>query len=139
MENWAMVALLVEGVPAECMAGTFNSHGWIALAVTVAGLAGAVYSLAKAFEWLREEIDCRRHKKEPPDRLRAKGWLLGFWVLVPPAWFFIEYIFLYRHFGKAACFESFQYAQEIVAKGWIGLVVVMSVLLLGKEILRKDS
>ena len=73
-----MVALLVEGVPAECMAGTFNSHGWIALAVTVAGLAGAVYSLAKAFEWLCEEIDCRRHKKEPPDRLRAKAGFLAF-------------------------------------------------------------
>jgi hypothetical protein len=59
-------------------------------------------------------------------------------LTVPSAWFFIEYIFLYRHFGKAGCFKSFQYAQEIVAKGWIGLVVVMSILLLGKEILRKD-
>jgi hypothetical protein len=133
-----MIALLAEGVPAECMAGTFNSHGWIALAVTVAGLAGAVYSLSKGFEWLREEADYRRDKTVPPDRRTVKGWLLSFWILVPPAWFFIEYIFLYRHFGKAACFESFKYAQEIVAKGWIGMVVVMSALLIGKEILSKE-
>jgi hypothetical protein len=134
-----MIALLAEGVPAECMAGTFNSHGWIALAITVAGLAGAVYSLAKGFEWLREEADCRRNQTVPPDRFTAKAWLLGFWVLAPPAWFFIEYIFLYRHFGKAACFESFKYAQEIVAKGWIGILFVMGALLIGREILGKKS
>ncbi|RZU41256.1 hypothetical protein [Edaphobacter modestus] len=133
-----MIALLAEGVPAECMVGTFNSHGWMALAVTGVGLVGAIYSLSKGFEWLREEADCKRDQKEAPDRRTAKNWLLGLWVLLPPAWFFIEYIFLYRHFGKPACFESFKYAQELAGKGWAGMVAVLSGLYFGKEILGKE-
>ncbi len=58
-----MIALLGESVPETCMAGTFNSHGWVALLVTIAGLAGAVYSLAKGFQWLREEVDARRENR----------------------------------------------------------------------------
>jgi hypothetical protein len=133
-----MIALLVDGVPAECMVGTFNSHGWVALLITVVGLCVAAYSLFKGFAWLGEEADCKRNKKEPPDRRTAKNWLLGLWVLLPPAWLYIEYISLYRHFGKAACFESFKYAQEIVSRGWLGVLVVLSGLYFGKEIFGKE-
>lgn len=133
-----MIALLAEGVPAECMAGTFNRYGWVALAVTVAGVAGAVYSLSKGFAWLREETDSRRSQKEFPDRRLAKAWHLGLWVLLPPAWLYIEYIFLYRHFGKAACFESFRYAQEIVFRGWAGVVLVLVGLYFGREIFGRE-
>jgi len=133
-----MMALFAEGVPAECMASTFNSHGWVALVVTAVGLLGAIYSLSKGFEWVREEADCKRSKKEPPDRRTAKSWLLGLWVLLPPVWLYIEYIFLYRHFGKAACFESFKYAQQIVSEGWIGTLVVLGGLYFGKEIFGKE-
>jgi len=133
-----MIALLAEGVPAECMVGTFNRYGWVALAVTVAGVAGAVYSLSKGFVWLREEADSRRGRKESPDRRTAKAWLLGLWVLVPPAWLYVEYIFLYRHFGKAACFESFRYAQEIVFRGWAGVVLVLVGLYFGREIFGRE-
>jgi hypothetical protein len=132
------IVLLAEGVPAECMAGTFNSHGWVALLVTVAGLLGAIYSLSKGFAWLREEAICRREKREAPDRWRAKGWLLGLWVLLPPVWLYVESIFLYRHFGKAACFDSFRYAQEIVSRGWVCVVAVLGVLYFGKEIVGKE-
>jgi len=125
-----MIVLLAGGVPVECMSGTFNSYGWIALAVTLVGLASAIYSLSKGFEWLREEADCKRDRKEPPDRRTAKNWLLGSWVLLPPVWFFIEYIFLYRSFGKAACFESFKYAQELA---------ILSGLYFGQEILGKKE
>jgi hypothetical protein len=133
-----MIALLAEGVPAECMAGTFNHHGWVALAVTVAGVAGAVYSLSKGFAWLREEAESRRGQKESPDRRAAKAWLLGLWVLLPPAWLYVEYIFLYRHFGKAACLESFRYAQEIVFRGWAGVVLVLGGLYFGREIFGRE-
>lgn len=132
------MALLAEGIPAECMVGTFHSHGWIALAVTVAGLAGAVYSLAQGFAWLREEADCRRTGQRPPDRHAAKSWLLGLWVLLPPVWLYVEDIFLYRHFGKAACFESFRYAQEIVSKGWMAVVAVLTILYFGRQIFGKE-
>jgi len=83
-------------------------------------------------------VGCKRDKREPPDRRISKSWLLGLWVLLPPVWLYIEYIFLYRHFGKAGCFESFKYAQEIVSKGLIGVVVVLGGLYFGKEILGRE-
>lgn len=135
-----MTALLTAGVPAECMAGTFNSHGWVALLVTGLGLAAAGYSLSKGLGWLREEANCNRGQKEERNRHTAKGWFLGLWVLLPPLWFYVEYIYLYRHFGKAACFDSFRYAQELVSKGWVVLVLVLGVLYFGKEIFgRKEK
>lgn len=133
-----MIALLAEGVPEACMAGTFHSHGGVALAVTVAGLAAAVYSLVRAFQWLREEAESKRAHTQTPDRRTAKSWLFGLWLLLPPAWLYVENIFLYRHFGKAACFEQFCYAQEIVSRGWIVLVVALGVLFFGKEILGRE-
>jgi hypothetical protein len=138
MREFAMIALPAEGVPETCMAGTFHSHGWVALVITIAGLVGAIYSLAMGFRWLREEADGKRAGTQPPDRRTAKNWLLGLWVLLPPAWLFVEYIFLYRHFGKPACFEQFKYAQELVGKGWAATVAVLSVLYFGKEILGKE-
>ncbi|QNI37443.1 hypothetical protein [Edaphobacter albus] len=133
-----MQLLLAVGVPEACMVGTFHSHGWIALAITVVGLMGAIYSLAMGFRWLREESDSKRQKRELPDRRTAKGWLLGLWVLLPPAWLYVESIFLYRHYGKAECFDQFRYAQELVSKGWIVLVAVLGFLYFGREILRKE-
>lgn len=133
-----MTVLLADGVPGECMAGTFNSHGWIALAVTILGMTGAVYSLAKGFKWLREEAEGGRNRVAPPDRRTAKSWLLGIWVLLPPVWLYIEDIVLYRHFGKAACFDSFRYAQEIVWRGWAGVVAVLSILYFGQEIFGRE-
>jgi nicotinamide riboside transporter PnuC len=133
-----MTALPAEGVPAECMAGTFNSHGGVALGVTILGLAAAIYSLSRGFAWLREEAEAKRNRTVPPDRRSAKSWLLGLWVLLPPTWFFVEDIFLYRHFGKAACFESFRYAQELAGKGWAATLAVLTVLYFGKEILGKE-
>lgn len=135
-----MIALLAAGVPAECMAGTFNSHGWVALVVTGLGLVAAGYSLSKGFGWLREEAERRRDQKEERNRHTAKSWLLGLWVLLPPLWFYVEYIYLYRHFGKAECFGSFTYAQEPVSKGWVVLVIALGVLYFGKEIFgRKEK
>jgi hypothetical protein len=133
-----MLGLLAEGVPESCMTGTFHSHGWIALGMTIAGVAGAVYSLRKGFQWLREESDSKRQAREIPDQRTAKAWLLGIWVLLPPAWFYVESVFLYRYFGKAECFGQFQYAQELVARGWMVLVLVLGFLYFGKEILGKE-
>lgn len=130
-----MSFLETESVSDACMAGTFHSYGWVALAVTVAGLAGAIYSLAAGFRWLREETE---QKERSSKRHAAKSWLLGLWVLVPPAWFYVESIFLFRHFGKAECFGQFRYAQELVSRGWIVLVAVLGFLYFGREIARRD-
>lgn len=120
------------------MTGTFHSHGWLALLVTIAGLASAVYSLAKGFAWLREQTDAYGAGRQAPDQRSAKAWLLGLWVLVPPAWLFIEDIVLFRSFGKAECFDQFRYAQELVSRGWIVLVAVLTVLYFGREIVGRE-
>lgn len=127
--------LQTESVSDACMAGTFHSYGWVALAVTVAGLLGAIYSLAAGFRWLREEAEEKGRRSK---RYAAKSWLLGLWVLTPPVWLYVESIFLFRHFGKAECFGQFRYAQELVSRGWIVLVAVLSLLYFGREIAGKD-
>ncbi|MDE1178671.1 MAG: hypothetical protein PW789_19015 [Edaphobacter sp.] len=129
-----MMFLLADALPQACMAGTFHSKGGIPLAITICGLVVAVFSLAKGLAWLREEVLADRIGHTPPDRHAAKGWLLGAWVLVPPAWLFIEDVFLFRLFGKAECFASFQYAQEIVFRGWFVLVAVLTMLYFGRTI-----
>jgi hypothetical protein len=132
-----MTLLAAEALDTTCMAGTFHSNGGVPLAVTVFGLLVAVISLAKGFQWLREEIASEHIGHLPPDRHTAKSWLLGAWVLVPPTWLFVEDIFLFRLFGKAACFASFQYAQLIVFRGWFVFVAVLGVLYFGRTILGK--
>ena len=133
-----MTPLPAEALPPECMEGTFNSHGFIPLAITILGLFFAIYALTKAFQWLREETDARRNKTTPPDHRTAKAWLLGLWTLLPPAWLFIEDIFLYRPFGKPACFDFFRHAQHLVTTGWLATLAVLTLLYFGKEILSRD-
>lgn len=127
-----------ESVPEVCMAGTFHSHGWIALLVTIVGVIGAVCSFAKAIQWLRDDAERRRRNLPLHERSVSKGWLLGAWLLLPPAWLYIEDIFLYRHFGKAACFDQFRYAQQIVTHGWIVFVAVLAVICFGREITGRE-
>src|SRR5215471_15391254 len=118
-----MTPLPAEALPPECMEGTFNSHGFIPLAITILGLFFAISALTKAFQWLREETDARRNKTTPPDHRTAKAWLL------------IEDIFLYRPFGKPACFDFFRHAQHLVTTGWLATLAVLTLLYFGKEIL----
>lgn len=129
---------LTEMLPDECMAGTFRAYGGVALAVTIAGFLAAAVSLAKALAWLRDEAHGRRYGKAVPDRHTLKARLLTAWVLLPPAWLYTEAIFLYRRFGKAACFASFQHAQNLVLHGWIVVVAVLFVICFGREIFGKE-
>jgi hypothetical protein len=133
-----MMTWLGEGAPETCMAGTFHSHGSIALAITIAGVIGAALSLMRAITWLREQVAAARAGHRSRDWVFAKGWLLGVWLLVPPAWLFVEDIFLFRAFGKADCFGQFQYAQHLVLTGWIVFVLALGALLFGREIVGKD-
>ena len=133
-----MPPLLAEALPAECMTGTFYSHGFLALAITILGLLFAIYALTRAFRFLREEADARRTGTAPPDRHSQKAWLLSLWTLLPPTWLFCEHIFLYRAFGKPACFDFFTHAQTIVLTGWLATLAVLTLLYFGKEILGRD-
>ena len=130
--------LFAEALPPECMTGTFNSHGEVALAITIAGLLFAIYALTRAFHFLREESDARRTKTTPPNRHAQKAWLLGLWTLLPPLWLFCEHIFLYRAFGKPACFDFFTHAQQLVLIGWLATLAVLTLLYFGRHILGND-
>ena len=127
-----------QSVPEVCMAGTFQSHGGVALLVTIVGVLAAAICLAKGVQWLREDAECRRQNLSVTSHDAAKGWLLGLWLLVPPAWLYVEDIFLFRHFGKAACFDQFRYAQQIVMHGWTVFVAVLALLYFGREIAGRD-
>jgi len=126
-----MPAILAEALPPDCMTGTFNSHGGVALAITVLGLLFAIYALTKAFQFLREEAHARR---TAPSHHATKAWLLGIWTLLPPTWLFCEHIFLYRAFGKPACFDFFTHAQTIVLVGWLATLAVLAFLFFGRDI-----
>ncbi|MCC7051776.1 MAG: hypothetical protein IT355_00825 [Gemmatimonadaceae bacterium] len=52
-------------------------------------------------------------------------WCWVIWVMVPPAWFAFEYFFLYDREKGRSHFEEFKYGQEVVAKAWATLVVVV--------------
>lgn len=125
-------------LPPECMTGTFNSHGGIALGVTIAGLLFAVYALTRAFHFLREEADAARNNTSPPNRHPQKAWLLGLWTILPPTWLLCEHIFLYRAFGKPSCFDFFTHAQQIVLIGWLATLAVLTLLCFGRQILGRD-
>jgi len=133
-----MTSLLAAALPSECVAGTFTSKGWIALAITILGLLFAMYALTKGFEWLREQTVAKHRSAAPPDRHSAKSTLLTLWTLLPPAWLYCEHVFLYRAFGKPNCFDSFVHAQWIVATGWLATLAVLVLVYFGREILGKN-
>lgn len=134
-----MMLVLLEALPETCMAGTFRSHGGVALAVTVLGLGAAALLLAKGFQWLREEIVAEHVGHRAPDRHVAKAWLLGAWLLLPSVWLYVEDIFLFRLYGKAECFASFQYAQQIVFRGWVVMAAALGALFFGRAIFHNSN
>ena len=133
-----MTLILAEALPPECMTGTFNSNGSIAFAITILGLLFAIYALAKGLQWLREQVVAARTNSTAHDHHAAKSAILILWTLFPPAWLYCEHIFLFRAFGKPACFDSFAHAQWIVATGWLATLAVLTFLYFGREIFGRD-
>lgn len=52
--------------------------------------------------------------------------LLGFWALIPPIWFFLEWVFLRQYVD---CPDDLKYTQELARNIWIALVVVLAAIL----------
>ncbi len=132
-----MLFLQTESVSDACMAGTFHSYGWVALAVTVAGLLGAIHSLAAGFRWLSEAAE---EKERRSKRYAAKSWLLGLWVLVPPGiGSMLNPSFSLRHFGKAECFRSVPIcARPSCREDGLFWLRFLSLLSFGREIVGED-
>jgi hypothetical protein len=53
--------------------------------------------------------------------------MLALWAIGPPAWFCIEYFFLYKPYGPAGTFEAFKYGQDVASKFWLAFVGLLAV------------
>lgn len=47
------------------------------------------------------------------------------WVLAPPLWFWFEYFYIYKTFGKRSNFDQFKHGQQVSASIWAGLVICL--------------
>ena len=48
---------------------------------------------------------------------------IGCWAVVPPIWFWFEYFFVYRWYGKPDTLELFKYGQDVAKAIWAGVLV----------------
>jgi len=62
---------------------------------------------------------------------QTKGIILSVWLIVPPFWFWYEYIFIYRSARSPEEFEKFKYGQEVSRNLWIGISAALALLYLG--------
>jgi hypothetical protein len=53
-------------------------------------------------------------------------YVMGFiWAVVPPAWFWYEYHYIYRVQGDVAGFEQFKYSQQVSVAIWAGVALAL--------------
>ena len=56
-----------------------------------------------------------------------KRLLLVAWGVIPPAWFLIEYFFVFIPYGVKDSFGYFQYGQNVASKLWAAVFALISV------------
>src|SRR4051812_22458663 len=47
---------------------------------------------------------------------------IGAWAIWPPIWFWLEYFFIYRVWGKPGSLELFKYGQDVAKAIWAGVL-----------------
>lgn len=47
---------------------------------------------------------------------------IGVWAVGPPVWFWSEYFFVYRKWGKDGTLELFKYGQQVAGAIWAGML-----------------
>lgn len=52
-------------------------------------------------------------------------YLIGFWAVVPPLWFWFEYFYLYLKYGKEDGLDRFKYGQQVAAAIWAGVLAML--------------
>jgi len=62
--------------------------------------------------------------------------ILLFWMVLPPIWFWFEYVGLYRYDNEdqREKLDEFKYTQDVASKIWIALVTALTILYFGKDI-----
>jgi hypothetical protein len=54
----------------------------------------------------------------------------AFWAIAPPAWFFIEWVWLFDSAGDAHRLAQFHTTTELAQKFWAGVLVLLAVVIL---------
>lgn len=58
--------------------------------------------------------------------------ILGAWAIVPPVWFLVEYLLFARDNNSVENFDRFKHRQGLFRNVWLGIVVFLTALYLGK-------
>ena len=53
-----------------------------------------------------------------------KGILVSIWLVLPPAYFFVEWVFLYKESTEYPL-EKFQYSQKLAKDFWFAVTIVL--------------
>jgi hypothetical protein len=126
-----------EGLPLDCMDSNYTSHTEMLKIIGIVAFVLAAVSLGLGLYWQHKEAGLPQEQRRSYLRVQ-KSLILAAWILLPPLWFFCEYMFWYSQYGKAVCFEGFKYMQDLGSKGWAGMVIVLGVLFFKGDILNKD-
>ena len=51
--------------------------------------------------------------------------LAALWAVLPPAWFFYEYFFVYPEAGRPGTWEAFKYGQQVAVALWAGITATL--------------
>jgi hypothetical protein len=51
--------------------------------------------------------------------------LIGAWAVFPPAWFWYEYYYVYRRWGKPDTMELFKHGQDVSKAIWAGVLAAL--------------
>ena len=78
-------------------------------------LAFVLFIFSAAYLW--------SHQKDHPTRSIVIG---AIWVLGVPVYFFLEHLFIFRCFGNPDQYDQFKRLQDLAAKIWAAVIVVLA-------------
>jgi hypothetical protein len=72
------------------------------------------------------------------DHTILKSCILSAWVIGVPAWFALEYFYIYKKYGipesQGGSFDHFKHGQDVATKAWLAIITVLTGLYFGKDI-----
>lgn len=105
---------------------------WVAAILAIVSLEIAL-SVRKKKESAAENANKTAKEKLP--KLDLGDWIIAFWAIIPPLWFFVEW----RSLSYGQELEVFKYSQELARNIWVAFVVLLVAILKGKWPLASDE
>jgi hypothetical protein len=69
----------------------------------------------------------------------TQAFVLGFWLIAPPVWFWYEYHLLWKKGNWAPQeLDGFKYGQDQASKIWLALVTLLLVIYFGQGLMREN-